>query len=213
MTKNQLTILSTLEKMYPEVECALDYGDHFQLAVAVILSAQCTDKRVNMVTPHLFARCPTIDDYIDIPRNELEQLIFSTGFYQNKAKSIQLLAYRIKHEYGGELPKTIEELIKLPGIGRKTANVVLGEAYGIVEGVVVDTHVSRNSYRLGFASDTENAVKKERELMKVLPKKSWYSFSHRLILLGRGVCEARKPKCSQCEMLTICPRNGVKNAQ
>lgn len=209
MNKNQKNILDELEKLYPKVKCALDYTNPLELSVAVILSAQCTDKRVNLVTPNLFKRCRSVEDYADILLADLEKLIFSTGFYKNKAKSIQGLAEKVLNVFKGKLPQEMKDLISLPGVGRKTANVIQQEAFGITEGIVVDTHVLRISHRLGFASKSQNAEIKERELMKVLPKKYWYYFSHYMILLGRSFCVARKPHCVNCPLKDICPRRGV----
>lgn len=210
MNKNQKEILFVLQTMYPVVHCALHYKTDYELAVAVILSAQCTDVRVNKVTPHLFKKLSSWKTLAELPISELEKDIFSTGFYKNKAKHIHQLAEQVLSRFGGSLPATLKELVTLPGIGRKTGNVLLGELFGISEGVVVDTHVLRISYRLGFASASKNAVVKEKELMKLLPQKEWYGFSHRLILLGRSFCVARKPNCVECPLNAVCPKKGVK---
>ncbi|MBT4936555.1 endonuclease III [Candidatus Peregrinibacteria bacterium] len=209
MNKKQKEILDKLAKLYPKPKCALHYSTPLELSVAVILSAQCTDKRVNIVTPKLFNHCKCVQDYADIPLKDLEKLIFSTGFYKNKAKSIQGLAKKVLDTFNGEIPQDMKSLTSLPGVGRKTANVIQQEAFGITEGVVVDTHVLRISFRLGFASKSQNAEIKERELMKVLPKKYWFYFSHYMILLGRSFCVARKPDCVNCPLKDICPRRGV----
>jgi endonuclease III len=209
MNQNHKEILAILQSLYPEPKCALDYNNVLDLSVAVILSAQCTDKRVNQVTPELFSHCKSIKDYASISRSDLEHLIFSTGFYKNKAKNIQLLAQKVLKDFQGEIPKDMKSLISLAGIGRKTANVIQQEAFGIIEGIVVDTHVLRVSYRLGFSSASKNAIIKERELMKKIPKKYWYLFSHYMILLGRSFCNARKPQCKNCPLLQLCPQNGV----
>lgn len=209
MNKNQKEILALLKDLYPDPKCALDYTNVVDLSIAVILSAQCTDKRVNKVTPQLFSRCKSIQDYANISRSNLEDLIFSTGFYKNKAKNIQLLAKKVIKDFQGEIPQEMKSLISLAGIGRKTANVIQQEAFHIIEGIVVDTHVLRVSHRLGFSSASKNAIMKERELMKKVPKKYWYLFSHYMILLGRNFCNARKPNCKNCPFLKLCPQNGV----
>ena len=212
MQKLQKQLIQKLEEKYPEVKCALDYRDARELSVAVMLSAQCTDARVNKVTPKLFEECKSWDDFSSIPIQNLEKLVFSTGFYKNKAKNIQALGEIIVEKYRGELPRSMPELVALPGIGRKTANVIQQEAFGIVEGLVVDTHCIRNSYRLGFGKNTKNAEIQERNLMKSVPKKYWYYFTHWMILIGRSECVSRIPKCSQCFLNDICPKKGVKKS-
>ena len=196
-------ILDILHDTYPDVECALVHKDAWQLLVATILSAQCTDVRVNMVTPKLFSTYPTPAEMAKAPIEDLEELIRTTGFYHNKAKSIQGAGRVISEEFGGKVPQTMAELLTVPGAARKTANVVLGVAYGKAEGVVVDTHVFRLSRRLGLTrSDTPQMI--EQDLMKVIPEDRWIQFSHELIHHGRQICEARKPKCAACPLETIC---------
>ena len=198
------TILQRLHTAYPDAECALHHRNAFELLVATILSAQCTDERVNLVTPALFARFPTPEAMAGAEREELETLIRSTGFYHNKAKNIQTAAQRIVSVYGGEVPATMAELLTLGGVARKTANVVLGVVYGIADGVVVDTHVSRLSLRLGLTKN-KTPEKIEQDLIKVVPEHDWVQFSHWLISHGRKVCVARKPRCSVCFLQEICP--------
>jgi endonuclease III len=196
-------ILKALDEAYPNAVCALDHKTPWELLVATILSAQCTDVRVNMVTPELFRRFPTPAAMAKAPIPELEDLIRTTGFFRNKAKSIKGAAQAIVERFGGEVPKTLADLITVPGAARKTANVVLGVSYGLAEGVVVDTHVFRIARRLGLAKgDTPQKV--EEELMRVLPREKWIEFSHQIIHHGRQVCLARKPKCSVCNLEQIC---------
>ncbi len=196
-------ILKALDEAYPDAVCALTHRTPWELLVATILSAQCTDVRVNMVTPELFRRFPTPSAMARAKLPELEDLIRTTGFFRNKAKSIQGAAKKITEEFGGKVPQTLAELITVPGAARKTANVVLGVSYGLAEGVVVDTHVFRIARRLGLAKgDTVQEV--EQELMKVLPQDRWISFSHQVIHHGRQVCIARKPKCEQCNLEQLC---------
>jgi endonuclease-3 len=201
-------IVRLLAKAYPDAHCALCYEDALQLLIATILSAQCTDARVNMVTPALFARYPDARSFGTANPSELEELIRSTGFFRNKARNIIACCRALVEQHGGEVPATMEELVPLPGIGRKTANVILGNAFG-VPGITVDTHVARLSYRLGLTTQTD-PVKIERDLMRLIPRKEWTMFSHRLIFHGRQVCFARKPLCEQCVLLQVCPRVGVK---
>jgi endonuclease-3 len=196
-------ILKGLDEAYPNAVCALDHKTPWELLVATILSAQCTDVRVNMVTPELFRRFPTPTAMAKAPIPELEDLIRTTGFFRNKAKSIKGAAQAIVERFGGEVPRTLDELITVPGAARKTANVVLGVSYGLAEGVVVDTHVFRIARRLGLAKgDTPQKV--EQELMRVLPRDKWIDFSHQIIHHGRQVCLARKPKCNVCNLEQIC---------
>ena len=196
-------ILNGLDEAYPRAECALTHRSPWELLVATILSAQCTDVRVNMVTPELFRRFPTPAAMAKATLPQLEALIRTTGFFRNKAKSIQGAARKIVAEFGGQVPQTLAEIITLPGVARKTANVVLGVAYGKAEGVVVDTHVFRIARRLGLAKgDTPEKV--EQELMRILPQKRWISFSHQIIHHGRAVCVARKPKCERCNLEQLC---------
>jgi endonuclease III len=193
---------------YPDAECALQFSNPLQLLIATILSAQCTDVRVNMVTPVLFKRYPSAAAFAEAKRGDLEKAIQSTGFFRNKARSIQECCRKLVEEYNGEVPRTIEALVELPGVGRKTANVVLGTAFDIASGVVVDTHVSRLTHRLGLTKH-KDAVKIERDLMGLLPEEEWVDFSHRLIHHGRRVCMARKPRCEDCVLNVICPKIGV----
>ena len=198
-----------LAKEYGDAECALVHKNPFELLVATILSAQCTDQRVNMVTPDLFKKWPTPQAMAKAEIGQLERTIQSTGFFRNKAKNILGCSQKLVELHGGKVPQTLEELVKLPGIGRKTANVVLGTAFGIPSGVVVDTHVTRLCNRLGLTKQT-NAVKIEQDLIKLLPQEEWINFSHRLIHHGRRICNARKPLCGKCMLLEICPRIGVE---
>ena len=193
-----------LPEIYPDAHCELDFKNPLELLVATILSAQCTDVRVNMVTPALFKRCPTAEEYAAIPQEELETLVRSTGFYRNKAKSIRGMGAALVERHGGVVPKTIEELSALPGAGRKTANVVLGNAFHINEGVVVDTHVGRLSLRLGLTGNTD-PIKVEQDLIALFPQESWSDLSHWLIWHGRRRCKARKPDCEGCEIRDLCP--------
>jgi endonuclease III len=197
-------LLRLLHEAYPNAECALHHRNAFELLVATILSAQCTDERVNQVTPHLFARFPTPAALAAADREEIEQLIHSTGFYRNKAKSIQTAAHRIVTVYDGNVPATMDELLTLPGVARKTANVVLGVAYGIADGIVVDTHVKRLSKRLGLTSES-TPEKIERNLQSITPHAEWINLSHLLIFHGRQVCDARKPRCQTCTLNHLCP--------
>jgi endonuclease III len=197
-----------LAQLYPDAYCALKHEDPLQLLVATILSAQCTDVRVNMVTPALFARYPNAEAFANANIKQLEKMIQSTGFFRNKAKNIKECCKIIVSEYDGQVPGTLDELVQLPGIGRKTANVVLGDAFG-VPGITVDTHVLRLSRRLGLTKHT-NPEKVERDLMKLIPQAEWTIFSHRLIFHGRQVCFARKPNCEACKMNSFCPKIGVK---
>jgi endonuclease-3 len=196
-------ILRGLDKMYPGATCALHHRNPWELLVATILSAQCTDKRVNQVTPELFAKYPTPRDFAAVRPEVLAQDIRSTGFFNNKAKSIVGAAKRVTTDFGGEVPKTIEEMLTIPGAARKTANVVLGTAYGIASGVVVDTHVQRIARRLDLTRQTD-PVKIERDLVKIIPRDKWILFSHQIILHGRALCIARNPKCAECDLNPVC---------
>jgi endonuclease-3 len=203
--KERATALSAeLPRIYPTAHCELDFSTPLQLLVATILSAQCTDVRVNIVTPSLFARCRNAADYADIPAEELEAIIHSTGFYRNKAKSIRAMGAALIERHAGEVPRTMEELAALPGVGRKTANVVLGNAYALNEGVVVDTHVGRLALRLGLTTN-HDPVKVEHDLMKLFPREQWCDLSHWLIWHGRRRCKARNPNCKECELRSLCP--------
>jgi endonuclease-3 len=196
-------ILDVLEKTYPGVVCALTHRNAWELTVATILSAQCTDVRVNLVTPALFKRFPTPKAMAAASLPEIEELIRTTGFFRNKAKSIKGAAQAVVEEFGGEVPQTMEEILRLPGVARKTGNVVLGSWYGIAVGVVVDTHVMRLSLRLELTKETTPA-KIERDLMKIIPQDRWINFSHELIHHGRQVCLARKPRCVDCTLEKLC---------
>ena len=201
-------ILRLLRKQYPDAECALNYETPVQLLVATILSAQCTDERVNIVTAELFRRYPTAADLARAPLRSLEKLVKSAGFYRNKAKNIKGCCTALVERYDGEVPQDLEALVELPGVGRKTANVVLGTAFGLATGVVVDTHVSRISRRLGLTRQ-KDPVKIERDLIEHLPRKEWVMYSHRVIHHGRQVCKARKADCENCKLKDVCPRIGV----
>jgi endonuclease-3 len=196
-------ILRILDATYPNAECALHHSNAWELLVATILSAQCTDKRVNEVTPGLFAKYPTIRDFAAARQEVLAADIRSTGFFNNKAKSVIGAAKKILNDFGGEMPKTLEELVTVPGAARKTANVVLGTAFGIASGIVVDTHVQRIANRLGLTKN-QDPVKIEQDLMKIVPRDHWILFSHQLIHFGRGICVARKPKCVECPLNSLC---------
>ncbi|MEY2906789.1 MAG: hypothetical protein RLZZ408_1260 [Verrucomicrobiota bacterium] len=198
------TLATELPRIYPDAHCELDFSNPLELLVATILSAQCTDVRVNMVTKVLFRRCKTAADYAAIPQEELEEIVRSTGFYRNKAKSIRGMGAALMERHGGEIPRSIAELSALPGAGRKTANVVLGNAFGINEGVVVDTHVGRLSLRLGLTTNSD-PVKVEQDLMKLFPREQWTLLSHWLIWHGRRRCKARNPDCAACELRSLCP--------
>jgi endonuclease-3 len=203
-----LEIQRRLAATYPDAHCELDHRNAFELAVATILSAQCTDKRVNLVTPELFKRWPTPEKLAKARRAEIESVIKSTGFFRNKAKSISGLAKALVAEHGSEVPREMEQLVKLPGIGRKTANVILGNAFGMNEGVVVDTHVMRLSKRMGLTRHAD-AVKVERALMPLFPRESWAMLSHLMIWHGRRVCDARKPRCGECVVSDVCPSSTI----
>jgi endonuclease III len=200
-------VFRALTRLYPDARCALDHRSPLELLIATILSAQCTDARVNLVTPALFARYRNAKAYATADVRELESYIQSTGFYRAKAKNIQACCRRLVDEYGGEVPDALEELVKLPGVGRKTANVVLGDCFG-VPGITVDTHVGRLSRRLGLTTHTDPA-KVEQDIMKLLPAKDWVMFNHRMITHGRRVCFARKPDCPNCALAKLCPKVGV----
>jgi len=201
-------LVEALPKVYPGAHCELDYRNPLELFIATILSAQCTDKRVNMVTPALFKKYRTAKDYANAVPTELENAIKSTGFYRNKAKSIRAATSTIARKFGGKVPDSMEELRELPGVGRKTANVVLGNAFGKNEGIVVDTHVMRLSQRLGLTKQ-KDPEKIERDLMKLVPREHWTDWSHWLIWHGRRRCYARKPDCANCEIFQLCPSGKV----
>jgi endonuclease-3 len=201
-----------LKKAYPTAHCALNHTSALELLIATILSAQCTDERVNQVTASLFRKYRTCEDYLRVAPQELEQDIRPTGFFRNKTKSIQGACRMLLEKYRGNIPKTMEELLLLPGVARKTANVVLGVAFGIASGVVVDTHVGRLSRRMGLTRD-ERPDKVEADLMALLPRKEWINFSHRMIMHGRQICIARKPRCSICPVANICPSAQLADPQ
>lgn len=199
-----LEIIRRLRRAYPDAHCALNHSNAFELLIATILSAQCTDARVNIVTAELFRKYRGPEDYLKVSQRELEQDIHSTGFFRNKAKNIQAACRRIIDVYGGEVPRTMDEILTLGGVARKTANVVLGNAFGIASGVVVDTHVSRLSQRLGLTKNT-TPEKIERDLSEIVPKRHWIMFPHWMIHHGRQICLARKPRCPECVLNDICP--------
>jgi endonuclease-3 len=202
-------IIAGFQKTYPDAHCELTYTDPLQLLIATILSAQCTDKRVNIVTKDLFKKYRSAADFADAPIAELEQAIRTTGFFRNKAKNIQNCCRKLVEQHGSRVPRTMEELIQLGGVGRKTANVVLGNAFNVVVGVIVDTHAMRLSLRLGLTKE-KTPEKIERDLMKLLPRSYWLLFSHWLVWHGRRRCYARKPDCANCEVQKLCPQIGVK---
>jgi len=203
------TIIKTLKKDYPSTKTALSHKGAFELLVSVILSAQCTDARVNMVTPVLFAKYPTPHDLARADIRDVEKIIKSTGFYHAKAKSIVTTSQLLEQNFGGQVPGTMKELLTLRGVARKTANVVLADYFNKAEGVVVDTHVKRVSFRAGLTKNTD-PVKIERDLMKKVPKKDWIWLGNAFVWHGRKICDARKPKCDTCSITKLCPKNGVK---
>ncbi|PYS90147.1 MAG: endonuclease III [Acidobacteria bacterium] len=202
--KRTSRIIARLKRAYPDAKCSLNHTNPFELLIATILSAQCTDGRVNLVTADLFRKYRRCEDYVNAAPSELEQDIRSTGFYRNKAKAIQGACQMILERYAGRVPETMDELLALPGVARKTANVVLGNAYGIASGVVVDTHVSRLAQRLQL-TEHEQPEKIERDLMKLVPQRDWINFPHLLIAHGRTVCKARTPLCADCVIEQYCP--------
>jgi len=197
-------IIAELRRLYPDAKCSLDFSTPLQLLIATQLAAQCTDERVNVVTKDLFRKYRSVEDFATVSQEELEQDIKSTGFYRNKAKDIRAACQRIITDFGGEVPHTMKDLLSLPGVARKTANVVLGNAFGIVEGYIVDTHNMRLSRRFGWTT-SEDPVKIEQALMRIIPQKDWLDLSHFLIYHGRAVCAARKPLCEQCTLAKLCP--------
>ena len=203
-----LKIARQLAQTYADAECALKHDNPFQLLAATILSAQCTDERVNMVTPALFAKYPTPAALAASEQTDVEKIIQSTGFFRAKANNLRGMAQALVDQFGGELPRTLDEMVSLPGVGRKTANVVLGTAFGLPTGVVVDTHVKRLTRLLGLTNNLD-PVKIEHDLAALLPKSEWINFSHRLIHHGRRICNARKPNCVECPLLELCPRVGL----
>ncbi len=204
-------IITELHKIYPDATCSLNFSNPLELLVATQLSAQCTDVRVNIVTEKLFQKYRSVEDFATVSQEELEQDIRSTGFYHNKAKNIRATAQRIITEFGGEVPHSMPELLSLAGVARKTANVVLGYAFGIEVGVVVDTHVGRLSRRLEWTKN-DDAVKVEQDLMRIIPEQEWLNISHLLIFHGRSICDARKPLCEQCTLAHLCPSAFVAKA-
>ena len=204
LKKRTTEIIKRLKKAYPDAHCALNHTNPFELLIATILSAQCTDERVNIVTADLFRKCRGPEDFVRVSQEELERDIHSTGFFRNKAKNIKAASQRLIDVYAGKIPQTMDEILTLGGVARKTGNVVLGNAFGIASGVVVDTHVSRLSQRLGLTEE-KTPEKIERDLQELVPKKDWVMFSHWMIYHGRQVCNARKPKCHECVLADICP--------
>jgi len=202
-------VIARLKRAYPDAKCSLNHSNAFELLIATILSAQCTDARVNLVTQDLFRKYRKPQDYLNVSPKELQQDIRTTGFFRNKATSIQGTAKMLKEEYGGEVPQTMDELLELPGVARKTANVVLGNAFDIHAGVVVDTHVTRLSHRLDF-SQQKTAEKIEQDLIPIVPKKDWVIFPHLLIAHGRAICKARSPLCEECPVEKFCPSSYLK---
>ena len=204
-------IIARLKKAYPDAKCSLNHSSPLELLIATILSAQCTDQRVNIVTADLFRKYRSCADYLKVPTSELQNDIRTTGFFRNKTKSIQGMC-KILTEQGDRVPETMDELLELPGVARKTANVVLGNAFGIASGVVVDTHVSRLSQRLGLTKNN-NAEKIERDMVELVPRKDWIDFSHLLIYHGRQICKARNPFCEKCVVEKYCPSSRLKTGK
>jgi endonuclease-3 len=209
LKKRVRDVIRRLKRAYPDAKTSLNHTNPFELLIATILSAQCTDERVNIVTADLFRKYHKPEDYLKVPARELEKDIQSTGFFRNKTKSIQGTAKMLTEEFGGEVPHTMDELLELPGVARKTANVVLGNAFGIKAGVVVDTHVTRLSHRLGFTQE-KTAEKIERDLIPIVPKKDWVIFPHLMIFHGRKICKARNPLCAECVVEKQCPSSYLK---
>jgi endonuclease-3 len=205
-------IIKLLKRAHPDAKCALNHSNPFELLIATILSAQCTDERVNKVTADLFRKYRKPEDYLKVRDTELQEDIKTTGFFRNKTKSIQGACAMLVDDFKSEVPKTMDELLKLPGVARKTANVVLGVAYGIAVGIVVDTHVSRLSHRLALTKQ-KDAVKIEQDLLELVPKKDWIIFSHLLIFHGRRVCKARRPLCEECVVEKLCPSSILKTGK
>jgi endonuclease-3 len=209
LKKRVRDVIRRLKRAYPHAKTSLNYTNPFELLIATILSAQCTDERVNIVTADLFRKYRQPEDYLKVPARELEKDIQSTGFFRNKTKSIQGTSKMLTEEFGGEVPRTMDELLELPGVARKTANVVLGNAFGIKAGVVVDTHVMRLSHRLNFTQE-KTAEKIERDLIPLVPKKDWVIFPHLMIYHGRKICKARNPLCAECVVEKHCPSSYLK---
>lgn len=208
ITNQPSVVFNLLKKYYPHAHCALEFKSPFQLLIATILSAQCTDERVNSVTKVLFKKFPTPQKMQKALLTDLEKIVYPTGFFKNKAKNIKACSQRLVDDFGGEVPQTIDGLISLAGVGRKTANVVLGNAFGIPSGIVVDTHVARLSRRLGWVK-VQNPILIEKKLIKIVPQKDWIMLSHYLIFHGRNFCKARKPDCKNCFLIDHCPQTGV----
>ena len=204
-------IIEELRRLYPGAKCTLNFSNPLELLIATQLAAQCTDERVNIVTEKLFQKYRGVEDYATVSQEELEQDIKSTGFYRNKAKNIRAACQRIITEFGGEVPRTMSELLSLPGVARKTANVVLGNAFGIVEGFTVDTHNIRLSRRFGWTTNTD-AAKVEQDLMRIVPQEDWFDLSHLMIFHGRAICGARRPLCEECALAKLCPSAFVRPA-
>lgn len=205
-------IIRLLKRAYPNAKCSLNHSNAFELLIATILSAQCTDERVNLVTADLFRKYRKPEDYLKVSSRELEKDIRTTGFFRNKTRSIQGTARLLTEQYNGQVPNSMEELLELPGVARKTANVVLGNAFGVRAGVVVDTHVTRLSHRLGLSQEKQ-AEKIERDLIELVPKKDWVIFPHLLIYHGRRICRARNPACDQCVVEKLCPSSFLKTGE
>jgi endonuclease-3 len=210
LRRRALQVVERLAEIYPDAKSSLNYESPFQLLIATILAAQCTDERVNQVTPALFARFPTPLAMAEAPLPEIEEAIRATGFYRNKARHVQGASRMIVADYGGDVPQAMADLLTLPGVARKTANVVMGNAFGKVEGVIVDTHVGRISRRLGLTT-AEDPVRVEQDLMRLLPRSEWLDFNHRVIYFGRAICTAPRPHCSVCMMSDLCPSYDPKN--
>jgi endonuclease III len=209
LKKRVREVIRRLKRVYPDAKCSLNHTNAFELLIATILSAQCTDERVNIVTADLFRKYRQPEDYLKVPPRELEKDIQSTGFFRNKTKSIQGTSKVLTEEFGGQVPHTMDELLELPGVARKTANVVLGNAFDIKAGVVVDTHVTRLSHRLDFSQE-KTAEKIERDLIEIVPKKDWVIFPHLMIYHGRKICKARNPLCAECVVEKECPSSYLK---
>jgi endonuclease-3 len=212
LKKQVQKIIGILKRTYPDAKCSLNHSSPFELLIATILSAQCTDERVNIVTADLFRKYRKPEDYLNVPTRQLEKDIRTTGFFRNKTKSIQGTARTLTEQYGGKVPETMDELLELPGVARKTANVVLGNAFGIKAGVVVDTHVARLSHRLGFSQE-KSPEKIEQDLIKLVPRKDWVIFPHLMIYHGRKVCKARNPLCAECVIEKYCPSSFLKTGE
>lgn len=206
--KKATKILSRLRNIYPNRQTMLNWKNPWELLVSTVLAAQCTDKRVNQVTPNFFARWPTIESLASTPPNEVEDVIRSTGFFRNKAKNLIACAQKIVQNYEGKVPQNMNELLSLPGIARKTANIILSNAFGINAGIAVDTHVKRLSYRLGLSNSTNPNII-EKDLQKLFPKDSWGEINHLLVNFGRDICKARRPECAQCMLNDICSKQGI----